>query len=314
MEDDYVLVPCEGASDPRELPEGVVRVTPGALGAARLMPGAGEGAAGAGAFAADAGAFAAATPGHAAASDAAATPAPSSASDAVTTPGPAGADGKVRIAVFDFDGTTLTGNSPVMLVRHLAREGKLAPSVIARILVWGGAYKARLPQNESWVRGLVFSAFHGKPVAQVNEYLRAFYRRKVSPRVRAEAVRAMRAHLDAGHVVVCVSATFEPIIAAAMLEHPIQYAIATRMRVDAYGCYTTQVEGLPVEGEEKVAALARFADERFGAGRWEVGWAYGDHHSDRALLASAREGHAVTPDRPLKRTAQERGYEILDWE
>ncbi|WP_165055689.1 MULTISPECIES: HAD family phosphatase [unclassified Adlercreutzia] len=313
MEDDYVLVPCEGASDPKELPEGVVRVTPGALAAARLLPGAGgaraEGAAGTGAAAGEGAAGADEDVAGAASAGAGA-----GSEGTAGAPGTAGADGKVRIAVFDFDGTTLTGNSPVLLVRHLAREGKLAPTVIARIIVWGGAYKARLPQNESWVRGLVFSAFHGKPVAQVNEYLRAFYRRAVAPRVRAEATRAMQAHLDAGHVVVCVSATFEPIVAAAMLEHPIQYAIATRMKVDAYGCYTTQVEGLPVEGEEKVAALARFADERFGAGKWEVGWAYGDHHSDRALLASAREGHAVTPDRPLKRTAQERGYEILDWE
>lgn len=224
------------------------------------------------------------------------------------------ADEPVRVAVFDFDGTTLSGNSPVMLVRYLVSKGMLSKSVVARIIAWGLAYKTRLPQNESWVRGLVFSAFHGRPVSWVNEFLWSFYGTHVAPRMRAQAVQAMRDHLDAGHVVVCVSATFEPIIAAAMVENPIQYAIATRMRVDACGCYTSQVEGLPVEGKEKLVALTSFADERFGAGRWELGWAYGDHHSDRALLAAAKHAFAVTPDRPLSRTAREQGYEVLDWD
>ena len=221
---------------------------------------------------------------------------------------------KVRIAAFDFDGTSLNGNSPVMLVRYLAFRGMLRKSVVARILLWAGAYKMRLPQNESWVRGLVFSAFFGKPVSQVNEFLRQFYFEHVSCRFREEAELCMRAHVEAGHVVVCVSATFEPIIAAAMTEHSIQYGIATRMGIDANGCYTNKVAGLPIEGPEKMVALKAFADEHFGKGNWELGWSYGDHHSDRALLAAAEHGFAVTPDRPLTRTANERGYQILDWE
>ena len=46
---------------------------------------------------------------------------------------------------------------------------------------------------------------------------------------------------------------------------------------------------------------------------WELAAAYGDHHSDRALLAGAKQGFAVCPDRPLGRTARERGYQVLEW-
>lgn len=95
--------------------------------------------------------------------------------------------------------------------------------------------------------------------------------------------------------VVCVSATFEPIIAAAMERRPIQYAIATRMRVDFQGNYTDEVEGEPIEGPEKVVVLRRLCDELFGADGWELAWAYGDHHSDRAMLAAAKSAYAVTP-------------------
>ena len=142
------------------------------------------------------------------------------------------AEGKVQVAAFDFDGTCIQGNSPVMLVRYLVRRRMLSPSVVARILSWAFAYKTRLPQNEAWVRGLVFRAFAGRPVAEVNGFLRDFYDQVIDRRFRADAEAEMAAHEEAGHAVVCVSATFEPIIAAAMERRPIQYAIATRMRVD----------------------------------------------------------------------------------
>ena len=78
--------------------------------------------------------------------------------------------------------------------------------------------------------------------------------------------------------------------------------------------YTREVEGLPVEGAEKVAALRRFADARFGQGAWQLAYAYGDHHSDRTLLAAADTAFAVTPDRPLARYARRFGWKVLSWE
>ena len=62
------------------------------------------------------------------------------------------ADAPVQLAVFDFDGTSIAGNSPVLLFLDLAKHNLLANSVMLRILLWAAAYKFRLPQNESWVR------------------------------------------------------------------------------------------------------------------------------------------------------------------
>lgn len=90
----------------------------------------------------------------------------------------------------------------------------------------------------------------------------------------------MRAHAEAGDTVVVISATFEPIILRAMEHHPFDNQISTRMSVATDGTYTRAVEGLPVEGEEKLAAVRRFGDSRFGPGNWELAYAYGDHHSD----------------------------------
>ncbi len=61
------------------------------------------------------------------------------------------------------------------------------------------------------------------------------------------------------------------------------------------------------------SVLTREANARFGKGNWVLTHAYGDHHSDRTLLAAAQHPFAVTPDRPLRRTARNREWPILNW-
>ena len=222
-------------------------------------------------------------------------------------------EGPVRLAAFDFDGTALDGNSPVMLVTYLARRRMLNPSVVLRIGMWGLAYKLRLPQNEAWVRGLVFRAFAGKPVSEVDQFLFDFYDECVGPHVRAAAREAMDAWHAQGVKVVCVSATFEPIVVRAMRDLPFDVQISTRMKVNSDGTYGCEVDGTPVEGDQQMIELRRFANAKWGPGGWELMAAYGDHHSDRAMLAAAKQGFAVCPDRPLGRTAKERGYVVLEW-
>ena len=65
----------------------------------------------------------------------------------------------VRVAVFDFDGTSIEGSSPSWLVNRLIFEHKISPLTSVKIGLWGVAYKWHLPQSESWVRGQVFKAF-----------------------------------------------------------------------------------------------------------------------------------------------------------
>lgn len=221
---------------------------------------------------------------------------------------------KKIIAAFDFDGTCINGSSPKKLVSILSRKNRLSVYKIFRILLWGAAYKLNLPKDAEGVRSRVFSAFAGLSAVKVNRFLCKFYHEKIAPIYREEADAAMIAHIEAGHIVVLVSASFEPIIAAAMTEHPIQFALASRMRIDESGCYTNQVEGKPTEGADKLEVLRDFANEYFGEGNWELGFSYADHFSDLEMLDAATHPCAVTPDHMLRRVAQEMNWEILDWE
>ena len=186
----------------------------------------------------------------------------------------------VEIAAFDFDGTCISGNSPVILVSHLVRKGLLGK---------------------------------GKKKEEVDEYLRDFYDSHLEKLFRAQANEVIEEHRAAGREVWAVTATFEPLIQQAMTQHGYTQAFSTRMKIDSDGRYTREVEGLPVEGSQKLEVLTREANARFGKGNWVLTHAYGDHHSDRTLLAAAEHPFAVTPDRPLRRTARNREWPILNW-
>lgn len=220
---------------------------------------------------------------------------------------------KITIAAFDFDGTCISGSSSLKLVGVLGWAFRLSLYKLFRIGCWGLAYKLNWPKDAEGVRRRVFRAFRGKPALEVNDFLGSFYCEKIAPLYRADADAAMLAHLEAGHVVVLVSASFEPIVAAAMVDHPIEFALASRMRIDDEGCYTDQIDGLPTEGPEKIIVFEKFANKYFGEGNWELGWAYGDHFSDVSMLEAAVHPCAVTPDKKLWRYAEDHGWDILEW-
>ena len=221
---------------------------------------------------------------------------------------------KARIAAFDFDGTCIDGNSPVLLVRYLGLRGRLRPSVLMRIMLWGTAYKLHLPQNESWVRGLVFTAFEGVDAREADLFLESFYDECIDKRLRPQALAEIERRRAAGEHIVAVSASFAPIVERAQERRGLfDHVIATHMRIDAEGRYTREVACTPTEGAEKPAAIARWADERFEPGCWELSAAYGDHYSDRPLLEAAQEPFAVCPGPTLARYAKEEGWPILEW-
>lgn len=223
---------------------------------------------------------------------------------------------KHKIAAFDFDGTSIQGNSPVLLVRHLRRHKMLQKRIISRVVAWGVAYKLRLPQSEAWVRGQVFTAFDGLSREEVDAYLADFYDERIGGkgRFRPQADAAMRRLHDEGIEVLIVSATFGPIVRRAQQLHPFDACLCTEMCVDEQGHYTTHVRGACVEGIEKVKAICAYADARYGASNWELVEAYGDHHSDIPMLEMAQHPFAVTPNSALEREAKRRHWDILDWD
>ncbi|EPD78619.1 HAD hydrolase, family IB [Atopobium sp. oral taxon 199 str. F0494] len=217
-----------------------------------------------------------------------------------------------KVAVFDFDGTVISGQSGFLFAAYLYRQHISSLARTLRLAWWGIRYKFHLPQRQEEARELVVGALTEMSAAQADEVMCSFYQDVIAPRFRPEALAAAKRYRSEGYVVLLVSATFVPIAELAAAHLGADGFMATRMQI-ANGHYTSHVLGSVIEGAEKPRAVERWCDEHLGAGAWKIVVAYGDHYSDVPLLEQAQAAHAVCPGPTLAKIARQRGWEVLNW-
>ncbi|WP_273395041.1 HAD family hydrolase [Thermophilibacter mediterraneus] len=219
-----------------------------------------------------------------------------------------------RVAVFDFDGTSIRGQSGSLFTRYLMRRGIMSPGRLCRLAWWGVRYKLHLPYRQAEARELVFGSLAGKMPDEVEAIMRDFHDGVLAPLYRPEALAEVARCHEEGLVVLIVSATFEGIARCAAEAMGADGYAATRMALDEQGRCTCRVEGPVVAGAEKYRAAEAWCDAHLGRGGWVIERAYGDHHTDVDLLARARHPYAVCPGKTLVIAARRNGWPILDWD
>ena len=220
---------------------------------------------------------------------------------------------KHSVAVFDFDGTVIDGQSGWLISVYLFKKNLVSPLRAGRLMWWGLRYKLGLPYREEEARELVLGAVsHMKP-EEVDSVMVKFHDEVLLPIYRQQAVDEIHKRIDEGCDTLLLSATFQQIAdrAAECLE--MTGGVATELERAEDGSYTGRVSGDVIEGDMKPVAAKRWANERFGEGNWRLAYAYGDHRSDAKLLEEADEAFAVCPKKALKPLAKKGGWTILDW-
>ena len=219
-----------------------------------------------------------------------------------------------KIAVFDYDGTSVDGQSGSLFTTYLLRNGIMSLPRALRLGWWGARYKLHLPYRQDEARELVFGALGEMDADSVARVMNAFHDEVLGPRYRTKAVEEIARRRAEGCVTLLVSATFDVIADAAAEVLGVDGVVATRMERDENGGYTGRVAGQVVAGENKYRGVVSWCDDHIGAGKWRLAYAYGDHHSDEDLLSRADEAFAVCPGQTLKSAARKNGWTILDWD
>ena len=218
-----------------------------------------------------------------------------------------------RLAIFDYDGTIVSGQSGLLIARYMFSLKLMKKRHASRLIWWGIRYLLHLPHREGEARELVFKGLAGEQPEAVDAFMQEFHDTVLAPLYRPKAEAEIARCKAEGYTVLIVSATFSILADIAAERLGVDDSIATDMEQDETGAYTGRVQGEVIEGKAKLDAIKSWADKRFGPGAWELSRAYADHYSDRNLLESAVHPCAVCPDKLLKIYAKKRGWEILDW-
>ena len=217
------------------------------------------------------------------------------------------------IAVFDYDGTCINGQSGSLIATWLMLHGYLSPRSVVGLAWWGICYKLHLPHRQERARELIFGDLGNRPPEEVDRILVEFHDKVLVPRYRKEAINEIERRKQEGCITLLVSATFEVIAREAAKILGVDGFAATKMERDALGYYTGRVEGDVTEGKSKVDTAMSLATTCAKDHPWYLAYAYGDHHSDEELLAAAEHPFVVCPGPTLKRMAHRNGWPIIDW-
>lgn len=195
------------------------------------------------------------------------------------------------VAAFDFDETLTHRDTVVPFLRLVAGRRRIGAGMALRSV---RTFQALARRDRHLLRSVVTEVvFAGRPIDEIERSGERFGDRIVADLLRPDTVERLRWHVDRGHRVVIVSASYEQYLHRVAAHLGVQAVLATRLDVVDGRC-TGRLDGANCRGPEKVHRLDDWLTGE-GLSRDEITlWAYGDSSGDRELLAWADHPVRVT--------------------
>lgn len=216
-------------------------------------------------------------------------------------------------AFFDLDKTIIAKSSTLAFTRPMFKAGLLSGSTLAKAGIAQAYYQAfgaghdQVERVKEELSGLV----KGWSREEVESVVEETVDEVITPLVYAEALAIIDQHKRDGRMVVVISASPEEIVRPLCRYLGIQDVIATRSEVDEDGAYTGQIE-FYAYGPGKAEAMQQMAGTR--GIDLSASYAYSDSATDIPMLKIVGHPVAVNPDATLAELANEKGWEVREFE
>ena len=197
-----------------------------------------------------------------------------------------------RVAVFDFDGTIIHGDSVVDMLKKGRQQKKVSLPLLIKAACAGALYHAGIISAISSKR--CAHEFLSKLTAEERTAFLQDFARSLVDRARPEALARFKEHQKEGeHVILC----------SASGECYMQY-VAPLLGADALLCTPCDAQGLPCgencRGPEKVRRVTAYLAEK-GMENAVLTAGYGDTAGDAPILRQCRTPVLVRPKRKLRK-------------
>ncbi|NLW20437.1 MAG: HAD-IB family hydrolase [Clostridiales bacterium] len=197
------------------------------------------------------------------------------------------------LALFDFDGTMIAGDSIARLVRRMALDGLMGPFTLLRVLLSTLLWKLGLMRVEA-VKTLSLSPLNKLSPEQAERYCARFAQEQLLPRIYPQALGAMRSHQAQGHLVLLVSASPDCYLRHLQAHLPVDHIIASTTDTGH------QVTRNTVR-EMKNELVNQWLDQQGIRADWQASFAYGDSANDLDMLGMVGQPCLVNPHRKALR-------------
>ncbi len=209
----------------------------------------------------------------------------------------------VSLALFDFDGTLIPGDSVTYYLRYARKRGAASLGEFARA-VWAAALYGckRLSDADSKTVALAFRKRHDAKYLDALD--REFVETVLLPKVYAEGKKRIAQHRQEGKVLAMVSAS---------TENYMRF-VADALGFDALLATPIEPDGAirrNCKGEAKIGRIEAWLAENGLTADFAASCAYGDSKSDLPMLRLVGHPVQVNPKRALRKLAPE--MEAIMW-
>ena len=150
-------------------------------------------------------------------------------------------------------------------------------------------------------------------LSALQPHIERFAEKVLRSNLHRKAIDQVEADRADGRTLVLVTASYELYAEAIARRLGFDHLIGTRLEVDGQGRVLPRIIGENCYDDAKIDRIeALFAEQGWQRADAHVR-AYSDHVSDRAMLEFADEAIATTPTPKLRRMAEARGWQIVDW-
>ena len=216
----------------------------------------------------------------------------------------------MRIAFFDLDRTLIAANSGTLWVRRELELGHIKPWQALQAAAWLTGYELGLSRIDRVLERAIAS-LAGVPERDLRDRTASFYEAYVRPLYRPGARLAIEEHRRAGDALVLLTSSSQYLAEHVVRDLKLDGLICNRFEVDPQGLHTGKTVGALCFGSGKLRHASEFAQTQ-GA-RLQESVFYTDSYADRPVLEAVGRPVAVNPDRRLRRLAERRRWELLDW-
>jgi len=215
-------------------------------------------------------------------------------------------DGPQIGALFDFDGTVISGYSAFAFVEEQIKRGHLSPRELVELLgamasfgLGKMGFSAMMLGMAQFLRGIREDSY----AAFGQELFESHIARLIYPESRA----LVEAHLRKGHTVAIISSATPYQVEPAARDLDIEHVLCTRLEVEK-GMFTGKVMRPTCFGQGKVTAAESLV-EKFGVDL-DQSYFYSDSDDDIQLLERVGNPRPLNPNKKLLAIAESRGWPV----